>query len=271
MKRKWAPESEIALKAAITGAEILEDRDNDSTILGQKESNRDIVTNMDIEIERRIRGVLSTTRHRVIGEETATGDRINPRGYSWYVDPIDGTANFVATIPYYAVSVGLASGAGFAVGAVVIPPLKEMFFTTGDENSYLNGRVLKAGSAPLKESLVAAAFSGSSGNKEQRLLEYETFGKLNDGSRGCLRLGAASINICYVAAGRLQAAYGIANKIWDVAGAIAIASRAGCEVYTEWTPGATRISYVVGARGVAGAIAGVLRDATLARVTILGK
>lgn len=265
MTRNWLEESEVALKAAVLGAEILEDKYKDVAILGKKESQRDIVTNVDIEIEKQISVLLKTTRYRIVGEETAQKVDIDRKGYRWFIDPIDGTANFVAAIPYYAVSVGLASALKFTVGAVVVPSLKEMFFTIGTEGSYMNGKALKVGSARLKDSLIAVAFSGSSSDEEQRQREYETFGLLNDSSRGCLRLGSAAVNICYVSAGRLQAAYGIGNKIWDVAGALAIASQAGCHVYTEWYTG-TRISYVVGARDVADALAEFLGEKDLANL-----
>ena len=73
-----------------------------------------------------------------------------------------------------------------------------------------------------------------------RSQEYDLFRELNDRSRGCLRIGSAALAVCWVASGRLNCAYGINVKIWDVAGALAIARQAGCHTYLR-----TRTSYQV--------------------------
>jgi len=267
MKKKWIPESELALKAISESVEIIQENSNTNNyFIESKGSYRDIVTHVDVLVEKRIKSVLNVTGYKIIGEETANRitDDVFSCGPTWVIDPIDGTANFVSSIPFYSTSVGLMEKEEFILGAVVVPEFKELFFTIGSDNAYLNGRLLNSGNASMKNSLIAANFSGKAYTPEKRQIDYELFGTINDHSRGCLRLGSAAINICYVAAGKLQATYGIANKIWDVVGAIAIARCAGCEIYFEHISNTHMVNYVVGSHGVADEIAEIVQSKQLA-------
>ncbi len=267
---KWLMESELALKAATTSTDIIEQKTKDISVK-VKDSNRDLVTELDVAIEKNIRDILNASGHHIIGEETSNGDtlHISRSEKTWFIDPIDGTTNMISSLPFYSISVGLVHRFDFVVGAVIVPMQKELFFTMGDSGSFMNDKALKSGSADLQNSLIAVAFSSKSSNDALRKKEYELFGMLNDRSRGCLRIGSASINICYVAAGRFQSAYGLSNKIWDVAGAIAVAARAGCRVYVEWIEGTNRINYVVGEQGVADKIAEMLTSRKMADVKLI--
>jgi len=256
MSKRWLLESELALRAASSSAEMIEERWSQDLAFKTKGSLRDIVTELDIDTERHIRGILETCGYPVIGEETYadSGIKIDLNGCTWFVDPIDGTTNLISSLPFYATSVGLVSGSTFSVGAVAMPALKEIFFTIAGRGAFMNSKTLKVSPSNLESSLIAAGFSGNYPDADKRRQEYELFGILNDNSRGCLRLGSAATNICYVACGRLKAAYAISNKIWDVAAGLAIALQAGCRVYVEWRAETAEINYVVGAPGVAEAI-----------------
>ncbi|MGV8108358.1 inositol monophosphatase family protein [Methanospirillum sp.] len=262
MTSNYIFEAGLALKAASTSSEMIEERFAEGMVFSTKGTYRDIVTDLDLIIESHIIEILKCSQYKIIGEETLSTDNLYtpPKELTWFIDPIDGTTNLVSSIPYYATSIGLICDSQFLVGAVAIPTLKEIFFTFGDQGSFLNGKNQRVKPIELKNSLISVGFSGDYHDKNIRNLEYELFGFLNDNSRGCLRLGAASINICYVAANRFQAAYGISNKIWDVAGALAIAQQAGCNIYIEWLCGTTEINYVVGAPGVADEIAALLNS-----------
>lgn len=273
MKINFNFEAELALKAATTGAEIIKERFAEALAIKTKGTPRDIVTDLDLIIERHIIDILKTSGHKIVGEETSKNDSLStfPEELTWFIDPIDGTTNFVSSIPFYATSIGLVSNSKFHIGSVVIPALNEIFFTFGDKGSFLNGKVIKTTPTDLNNSLIAVAFSSKSHDNTRRKQEFELFGTLNDKSRGCLRLGAAAINICYVAANRLQAAYGVSNKIWDVAGGLAVAMQAGCNVYVEWISGTNRINYVVGAPGVADEIAQFLNSKKLINVSLISQ
>jgi myo-inositol-1(or 4)-monophosphatase len=273
MSNRWLLESELALKSASTSADILEERRPEGIAFQTKGNPRDIVTELDIAIEKHIREILAPSKHQIVGEEETQSEflDISIKEPVWFIDPIDGTTNFISSLPFYSTSIGLVSGFEFIVGAVAMPALKQLFFTMGEEGAFMNGISLKVASRDLKNSLIVAGFSSDQNNVEKRRREFELFGNLNDKSRGCLRLGSASINICYVAAGRLQAAYGLSNKIWDVAGAIAIAYQAGNKIYIEWAKGTAKINYVVGAPGVADEIADLINLSNLAKVSIISQ
>jgi len=261
MSFNWVKEAELSLKSVSSAAEIIETQYKNLNGFRTKESPRDIVTELDIAIEHYLVKELSVSGYHIIGEETTSDEDIGPylNQPVWYLDPIDGTANFISSVPFYAISAGLAVGFNFVAGTVILPALREIYFISDIGTSFVNGKQLKSDSADLKSSLLAMAFSGTSYNIPQRKKQYQAFGYLNDNSRGCLRTGSAAINICYAASGRIQAAVGLSNKIWDIAGGLAIARGAHCKIHLEWIKGTNRVNYIVGSDGVTQEIAEYLR------------
>ena len=271
MNPRWERESELALKAVSSGEELIEDRPDRLSVVS-KGSLRDIVTDADIRIERRMTQILSASGHDVVGEESFAKAPRLPDGNApfWLVDPIDGTVNFVSGMPFYALSAGLYVNGRFEAGAVSIPAFKELFFTYGDHGSYLNGTQLKSFDAGLSTSLVGASFSGERGDPTDRSKQYEAFGRVNDASRGCLRIGSAASMIAYTAAGRLQATYGLKAQIWDVAGGLAVARQAGCKIFFSRHPGSSRCDYIVGGPSVAEELRALLAKMALASFEVGG-
>ena len=261
MSFKWVKEAELALKSVSSAAEIIETQYKNMNGFRTKESPRDIVTELDVAIEHYLVKELSVSGYHIIGEETTSDNDLGPflNQPVWYLDPIDGTANFISSVPFYAISAGLGVGFNFVAGTVILPALREIYFISDIGTSFVNGKQLKADSADLKSSLLAMAFSGVTYDPLLKKKQYEAFGYLNDNSRGCLRTGSAAINICYAASGRIQAAVGFANKIWDIAGGLAIAQGAHCKIYLEWIKGTNRFNYIVGADGVTQEIASYLK------------
>lgn len=263
-------DAHIALTVVSKALELMENQFKLGMDIKTKESQRDIVTELDLAIENLMKDLLKNSKHHVIGEESynenSNIDLITP---TWFIDPIDGTTNFISGLPIYTISLGLVHKTSFITGAVAIPALKEIYFTSNEGKAFLNGKKLKISSANIKESLVAMAFSGKSVKPESRSDEYIFFGRINDISRGCLRLGSASANICFTAASKLQASVGLNNKIWDVAGSIAIAKAAGAKVYIEIPEKSPFISYVVGAEGVADYLAEEIDQQGLAKLKLI--
>lgn len=246
----WESETIQAIRAVVNGAQLAVGRQFESKPT-HKESMRDVVTAADLEIEHCIRNLLDDSDYGVIGEELSLEHRrflLSSEKPFWVVDPIDGTANYVNGLDYYAVSVGLATKDDFLLGAVCLPDRKELFSTLGKDRALLNGRVINHVHKVTSESLIAASFSSVRGDSDKREAQFSLFGELDEKSRGCLRLGSAASNICYTAAGRLQASYGFDARIWDVAAAIAIATRAGCSVWTARSVDGLSVDYAVGSR-----------------------
>ncbi|WP_306598028.1 inositol monophosphatase [Geothrix sp. 21YS21S-2] len=249
MTIQFERESLAALRSVASSEELMEEP-IERVVTGTKGSMRDIVTNLDTMIEKHICAVLMETAYPILSEEAYTPDAELPPMDApfWVVDPIDGTVNFASGMPYYAVSVGLWDGTGFGVGAVSMPAFKEIFFTHGNEAAFLNGKHLKAQPSTLQDALIGVSLPGRM--QPGGPPHYEIFARVNESSRGCLRLGSAAALLCLTACGRLQGAYGFNAKLWDVGGGLAIASRAGCEVWTRFHPGHATLDYLVTAPGV---------------------
>lgn len=245
---------EQAALEAVSAAEELLAGPVDRTVVAAKGSRRELVTGLDLQLEKLLTERLSATGIAVVGEESfGPQSSFDPAGETWLVDPIDGTVNFASGLPYYGVSVGLFSQGRFAAGAVSLPAFKELYFTYGagspaGTSAFLGGRRLRAEPSRLDDALVGASFP-SRGPAQL----YTLFGKVNERTRGVVRLGSAAAMICQVACGRLQAVYGFSAKAWDVAGGLAVARAAGCELWFELKTGRAglpELDYVVAAPGV---------------------
>jgi myo-inositol-1(or 4)-monophosphatase len=265
---KWLEEFNIAMKSVSGGLEIL-DRNKSELLAHTKESLRDIVTNIDTEIECCIKEMLRDSPYKIVGEESFVA-RMNVNWKDdtvWVVDPIDGTTNMVAGIPFYCVSLGLLHKAEFELGVVAVPAQEALYFSF-NEQAYMNNKQLRVKPTNFEKSLNACAFSGKAYG-ENRYLEYEAFGEVNDRTCGCLRTGSAAMNVCYVATGQLQSAYGINNRIWDVAAALAIARHAGAQIYIEWKQDGSFINYAVGVPGVVEEIVNILNGKVVTNLSLL--
>ena len=214
----------------------------------EKETARDVVSEADLAIQTVMLRGLHESGWPVISEEKENNFEILRNAeICWVLDPIDGTANYSENIPFYGISLGALKAGEFFAGAFGMPATKELFYTINQDIAYLNEVRLKVLPKTLRASLVAASFSSpSTARGVEREREFLLFVRLNDRSKGALRLGSASGNICYTAAGRFGLSYGLNNKIWDVAGPLAIAKAAGCQVVTSPIDPSGRISFVVG-------------------------
>ena len=168
----------------------------------------------------------------------------------WAVDPIDGTVNFINGLDIFCISIGLCQENSFLLGAIAFPLYRKLYSTMGPEAAFLNGKSLIHKHREIEEALISASFSGKNLDSKKRNNEYALFGEINDLSRGCLRLGSAAANICFTASGELQAAYGFNAKIWDVAGAISVATASGCSSIIEISKESNSISYIVGSKTI---------------------
>ncbi len=234
-----------------------------------KESLRDIVTNVDRLIEQRIMRSLEKSNFKIFGEEYIGDDRLPEGDFFWAIDPIDGTVNFLNDLHYYALSVGLCrfkvgSDLESEIGTVYLPKLNKVFYNLDRDKALCGGKKIFCKDSLLKDSLVTACFSGKKGEETLRSKQYQVFGLVNDSSRGCLRLGSAASQICFTAEGKFQATYGFGAKIWDVAGAFAIARASGCHVLSNVNSDHT-VDFIVGGPTVVGELVKLFGEANLWR------
>ena len=187
----------------------------------------DLVTQADREVEALVRSQLlrAFPQHRVMGEESGTTGTAESE-YLWCVDPIDGTTNFVQGIGHFAVSIALPRHGVPELGVVFDPLLDEMFAAARGNGATLNGqRIRVANRASLDGAVIGTAFPV---RYRERMDPYmQLFRRLIDNCADVRRMGAASLDLCYVACGRFDGYLEQGLKPWDFAAGELIVREAG--------------------------------------------
>ncbi|HVC25162.1 MAG TPA: inositol monophosphatase family protein [Acidimicrobiales bacterium] len=191
----------------------------------RKSSRTDLATDADRASEELVRAMLGRARPHdaMLGEEG--GSRPGTSGLTWVVDPLDGTTNYVYDFPLWSVSVAVVDRAGPLAGAVHQPLSGETFSAARGRGASLDGRELVARRAPpLADALVGTGFSYDAGVRAaQAALLTTVLPAVRDIRRG----GSAAIDLCWLAAGRLDAFYEAGLKPWDRAAGLLVAHEAG--------------------------------------------
>jgi myo-inositol-1(or 4)-monophosphatase len=228
----------IARETALAAGELASRRRREGvSIADRKSSPVDVVTAADRETEALIRAMLADARPNdgFFGEES--GAEKGTSGLTWLVDPIDGTVNYLYGIPHYGISIAVVEGdpdpltwAGIA-GCVVNPAIGEVFTARGGGGAHLGETRLEvAPPVELAEALVATGFSyGSAMRGRQGAIVARMLPSVRD----IRRAGTASLDLCFVAAGRLNAYFESTLNPWDHAAGVIIAREAGARV-TGW-------------------------------------
>jgi len=189
----------------------------------------DLVTQYDVAVENLLKERIgkSMPAHTIIGEESA--DEHDRAEKAVYIDPIDGTTNFVHKIPFCAISVGIWES-GKPVAAVVYNPiLNELFTAEKGKGAFCNGRPIRVSeTSDLQQSLLATGFPYTKVEKGRDFRwVVRTMENLLPYTQDIRRFGAASIDLCYVANGILDGFYECNLKPWDVAAGILLIEEAG--------------------------------------------
>lgn len=202
------------------------------TVAATKSTELDVVTEADHAAERLIRDELARARPQdgILGEEEG-GGVTGSTGLHWIVDPIDGTVNFLYGIPHYAVSIAVVEGDPDPLtwtalaGCVVNPALGEVFTAAAGGGAFLNDRPIAAAApVPLERALIGTGFSYDS---TTRARQGAVAGRLLPRIRDLRRAGAASLDLCAVAAGRLNGYYEQGLGPWDYAAGSLVCQEAG--------------------------------------------
>jgi myo-inositol-1(or 4)-monophosphatase len=203
-------------------------------VAATKSSPVDIVTEVDKESERLIFERLTTARPRdgFLGEEGASAPSAS--GVVWVVDPIDGTVNFLYGIPAYAVSIAASVDGETVAGVVVNVESGERFTATKGGGAFLDGRPLRVADtrpAPaLSQRLVGTGFNYV---ERVKLLQTAAVSALLHEVRDIRRIGSAALDLCFVAARRLDAYVEEGLNPWDVAAGGLVATEAGALLETH--------------------------------------
>ncbi len=185
----------------------------------------DVVTQMDIKVEAFIVEELLRARpdDGVIGEEGAA--RQSGSGITWVIDPLDGTVNYLYDLPGWNVSIGAKDEAGQLIGVVTAPSINSTWWAVRGEGAYFNGRPISCNEAiEIERALLATGFQYDTAHRGKQL---EDLNRLLPVVRDIRRNGAAAVDLCHVAMGRVDGYYEHGLKEWDWAAAGLIAQEAG--------------------------------------------
>lgn len=192
----------------------------------------DLVTEIDLRVEREFRGFIAQRfpDHVVLGEEfSEVEDRNDVPEYCWVFDPVDGTTNYAHGLPIFCSSLALEIGGVPSVAAIYDPSRRELYTAERGQGAWLNGAPLHVSSAStLIDSLLCTGFPYSVQHDADALVGL--FAEFLKVSRAVRRLGSAAIDLCYVAAGRLDGFWEQSLHPWDVAAGALIIQEAGGRV-----------------------------------------
>jgi len=224
---------DIAITSAReAGALALEGQQAGVTVAATKSSATDVVTEMDRRSEALLVDRILSRRpdDGIVGEEGS--DHVGETGVRWILDPIDGTVNYLYGQPSWAVSVAAEIDGIVVVGIVVAPVLGETYVATLGKGARLHDadgvRTLRVNDpVDLPTALVATGFGYT---KERRTAQARVVAGVVPNVRDVRRLGACSVDLCHVAAGRVDAYYERGPQAWDLAAGGLVAQEAGARV-----------------------------------------
>lgn len=216
----------VAARIAVTvGRAVTTGRRTGAGAVSTKSSPTDMVTEWDSRGEAIVSDLLTQLRPQdgIHGEEGTRSSGTS--GITWFVDPIDGTTNFLYGIPVHAVSIAACDANGPLAAAVYVPVHRELFVAGRGRGAWLRGRRLSCtDAAEIDTALVATGFSYIA---DRRRAQIERLVGLVPRIRDIRRIGSAAADLCYVAAGRLDAYYEEFLQPWDYMAGMLIASEAG--------------------------------------------
>jgi myo-inositol-1(or 4)-monophosphatase len=188
----------------------------------------DLVTEYDKRSEDLLLGLVRAQfpGHAILSEES--GSHAGSAGQMWYIDPLDGTTNFAHGLPVFCVSIAYADEQGVRLGVVYDPTRDEMFAAERGQGAWLNqARLAVSSTDELLQCLLTTGFAYENWVIETNLAHFNRFQRLTQGVR---RLGSAALDLCYVAAGRVDGYWEASVYPWDLAAGGLIAAEAGALV-----------------------------------------
>ena len=187
----------------------------------------DFVTASDIKVEKILVEELQKARptYSILSEEI--GEINNDESFKWIIDPIDGTANFLHGIPHFAISIGLEHDGEIICGIIYDPIKDEMFIAEKGNGAYVNNKRMRVSSRSKLENCIICTGGPKKDSKdrESTLEEYKKFS-----SRVFIpirKLGSASLDMAYVAAGRYDGYWQKDLNYWDIAAGIVLVKESG--------------------------------------------
>jgi myo-inositol-1(or 4)-monophosphatase len=215
---------EIAEEAARRAGKVLMERFPKKRTIEFK-GGIDLVTDADKAAEREILSFIKAEfpEHNVLAEESGLTKGAE---YRWIVDPLDGTTNYAHQVPHFCISIAVEGPGGLLAGVVYDPMRDELFSASRGGGTWLNGkRVRASGVAELHQALMSTGFPYDV--RENPAAPVGLFTQLIQVAQGIRRMGAAALDLAYVAAGRLDGYFEIGLYPWDMAAGCLLVREAG--------------------------------------------
>ena len=232
LKKTLEQAKPIALKAG----EILMQYQEDGFTIDTKRNEIDIVTEADISSEKYVFSALSESfaEDGIIAEEGS--EKKSHSGFTWVIDPLDGTTSFSHGFPFFAVAMALIDeNSKPIIGLVYAPRLNEFFFAAEGLGAFLNDKQIKVSQVQkMRQSLIGTGFPYNRREIMPRLMNR--LANILHNAHDVRRSGSAALDICYVACGRYEAYFEEGLNAWDTAASTIILREAGGTV-TNYTDG----------------------------------
>jgi len=224
------PMLNIALRAARKAGDLIS-RASEQLDRVQIESKgeNDFVTEIDRKAEQEIIYHLQKAypEHGFLGEESGASGNADS-DYQWIIDPIDGTTNFVRGIPHFAISIACVFQGQIEHAVILDPIRREEFTASRGRGAQLNGRRVRVTMNPgLEGTLIGTGIPFKAHNAQHLPAYMASLEAVAAETAGVRRAGAASLDLAYVAAGRLDGFWEIGLSKWDIAAGILLVREAG--------------------------------------------
>ncbi len=217
----------IAIEAARAGAVLIMRamKRMDMVKVSEKSPN-DFVTEVDKRVEEEIIGVIKKAypQHSILGEESG---ELEGNEYQWIIDPIDGTRNFIHGFPHFAISIAVMHKNRIEYGVIYDPLRQELFTAIRGKGAHLNNQRIRVSTRKtLEHALLATGFAYRHSDQEASLPD-DSFKAILPICGDVRRAGAATLDLAYVACGRLDGYWEKGLHIWDIAAGILLVKEAG--------------------------------------------
>lgn len=221
------PITNIAIEAARAAGNIItRAMQRMDTVKITEKGPHDFVTEIDQRVEQEITSIIRKAypSHAILGEEF--GEK-KGNEFQWVIDPIDGTRNFIHGFPHFAVSIAVMHKNRIEYGVIYDPVRQELFTAIRGKGAFLNDRRIRVSQRKkLDECLFGTGFAYRHANPENKVPEQilKTVLPLCGDIR---RAGAATLDLAYVACGRLDGFWEFGLRLWDIAAGILLVKEAG--------------------------------------------
>lgn len=225
-------EVEVAVGAARQAGDYLREKFGSVSLKDiAYKGNINIVTTFDLKAQHLILDYLKATfpDHQFLTEEEQEQPYDSCSPCRWIIDPLDGTSNYASGFPHYCISLALEVSGNIVLGVIYSPTLDEMFTAVRGGGAFLNDkRINVSSSSNLIDSIVATGFPYNNGDTLQECLRM--LANITPRTRTTRALGAAALDLCYVACGRLDAYWDVELWPWDMSAGALIVEEAGGQV-----------------------------------------